>query len=192
MLKSLNIICLLGITQLTGCSYFFPDKEKDYVYSREISALEVPPALQQDVFKQNKTDNTRVAVPAIKQIEFIEAEQPYLYIKADFPYVWRVVSKALTAESLEITDKNREQALYYVQYDPENTEREDDSFWHEILFFFADDVHQEQAYQIALKPLKSGMAIYVQDTQGVVLADGDGLKLLTLLFNRIDKDFKAQ
>lgn len=183
---------MLAVSQVAACSYFFPDKEKDYVYSKQIAALEMPPDLQAEKM-QLVTDNSSEPVPLVlnNTIEFFKDDLgAYLRINSPFAYVWRVVGKALTARSIEITDKNRSLATYYVQYDSTRQEVADGSFWAEIVFFFGSDVHQEKPYQIFLTVTEQGTEVFVQDELGNNLSAGDGEKLLTLLYETIKKDFE--
>jgi len=188
----LKLILIISLAQVTACSYFFPDKEKDYVYSKQIAALEIPPDLQAEK-THIALDNASVPTPLVlnSTIEFFKDDLgAYLRINAPFAHVWRVVGKALTARSIEVTDKNRQLATYYVQYDPELQKVEDGTFWAEVLFFFASDVHQEKPYHIFLTEIEQGTDVFVQDEQGNNLSSGDGEKLLTLLYDTIKKDFE--
>ncbi len=188
-MKSIKLIFILLITQVSACSYFFPDKEKDYVNSKEIAPLDIPPDLQaQDTLTQQ--DPMMVPITLTNTITRVDdGLEIYLRINSPFAHAWRVVGKALTASSVEITDKNRADALYYVQYDPNMIIIEDGSFWDELVFFFGDDPNQERPYQIYLTQTELGVNIYVRDDFGDTLNNGDGLKLLDLLFETIQEDF---
>jgi len=173
---------------LSGCSYFFPDKEKDYLYSQSIEDLELPPQVKNAPVSFNASDNN--LIPSQYQVTMQhEAGQDFLQFNASFAYVWRVVGKALTRESLEITDKNRLNASYYVQYDPELKQVADGSYWAEFLFLFADDVHQERPYEIVLKEVAQGTQLFVKGNTKADPPSDKGQQLLELLFATIQKDF---
>jgi len=190
-MKLSKIIVIFSVTLVTACSSFFPDKEKDYVYSKEIAALEMPPNLSEDqVADPLHTD----VIPSVltNTIEFIkDNEGSYLLINSPFAYVWRVTVKALTERSIEITDKDRSTATYYVQYDPDVQDVQDGSFWDEVVFFFGDDPNQEQPYQVFLQKSEQSILIFVRDEQGNNLSEGNGLHLLNSLFDTIKKDFET-
>jgi len=190
-MKLSKISVIFSVTLVTACSSFFPDKEKDYVYSKEIAALEIPPNLSEE----QVTEPLSVGVipgALTNTIEFIkDTEVSYLLINSPSAYVWRVVGKALTERSIEITDKNRSTATYYVQYDPDVQEVKDGSFWDELVFFFGDDPNQEKPYQVFLQQSEQGILIFVRDEQGTNLSEGNGLRLLNSLFDTIKKDFET-
>ncbi len=190
-MKLSKISVIFSVTLVTACSSFFPDKEKDYVYSKEIAALEMPPNLSEE----QTTDSLSVDVTPsalTNTIEFIQdTEGSYLLVNSPFAYVWRVIAKALTDRSIEITDKNRSTATYYVQYDPDVQEVKDGSFWDELVFFFGDDPNQEKPYQVFLQQSEQGILIFVRDEQGTNLSEGNGLRLLNSLFDTIEKDFET-
>ncbi len=189
-MKSIKLIFILALSQVTACSYFFPDKEKDYVYSKEIAALEMPPDLQaeQSLIVQ---DPDLVPVTLTNTITWIdEGDAIYLRINSPFAHAWRVVGKALTTSAIEITDKNRSTGIYFVQYDPDFQAVKDGSFWDEVVFFFGDDPNQELPYQVFLQQTEAGTKIFVRDDFGDPLKQGKGLQLLDLLYTTIEKDFE--
>ncbi|MDF1582722.1 MAG: outer membrane protein assembly factor BamC [Methyloprofundus sp.] len=190
-MKLSKIIVIFSVTLVTACSSFFPDKEKDYVYSKEIAALEMPPNLLEEQVSDslNTVANPDTLTNTIELIK--DNEGSYLLINSPFAYVWRVVGKALTERAIEITDKDRSTAIYYVQYDPDVQDVQDGSFWDEVVFFFGDDPNQEKPYQVFLQQSEQGMRIFVRDEQGHNLSEGNGLHLLNSLFDTIKKDFET-
>ncbi len=189
-MKLFKVLIILSLVLLSACSYFFPDKEKDYIYSQRIAALEMPPNLK--TAPPINASDTLTSATLSHTIEFIKQEsETHLLIHSTFAHVWRVVGKALTERSIEITDKNRTLATYYVQYDPNVKETEKDgSYWDEMVFFFGSDPHQEKPYQVFLRPSTQGTQIFVRNEQGHNLSQGEGLQLLKTLFETIKKDFE--
>ena len=191
-MKPIKFILIFSFALVTACSKFFPDKEKDYVYSKEIPPIEISPEMQAE---QLASESEEIVVPVTlsKTLEFIDQgeNQTYLRINSPFAHIWRIVGKALTARSIEITDKDRSMAIYYVQYDPDVQAVTDGSFWDEFVFFFGDDANQELPYQVFLTESALGTDIYVRDQLGNKLSEGDGLKLLNLLYDTIKKDFEG-
>jgi outer membrane protein assembly factor BamC len=188
-MKLSKISLIFSVTLVTACSSFFPDKEKDYIYSKEIAALEMPPNLSEEQSADPlPIDTTPSALT--NTVEFIQDnEGSYLLINSSFAHVWRVTGKALTERSIEITDKIRSIATYYVQYDQNVQDVKDGSFWDELVFFFGDDPNQEKPYQVFLQQSEQGIRIFVRDEEGNNLSEGNGLHLLNLLFDTIKKDF---
>jgi len=190
-MKLFKVLIILLLALLNACSYFFPDKEKDYVYSKQIATLEMPPDLNAESNTVDIVKPPSASITLSNTIEFIQQEsETYLLINSTFAHVWRVVGKALTERSIEITDKNRSLAIYYVQYDPNAQDVEDGSYWDEVVFFFGSDPHQEKPYQVFLAQSGQNIQIFVRDEQGHYLSQGEGLQLLTTLFETIKKDFE--
>lgn len=188
-MKQIKLIFILFLTQVTACSYFFPDKEKDYVYSKEVRPLDIPPDLQAEE-SLPELDPVLMPVTLSNTVTRIDdGIDIFLRINSPFAHAWRVVGKALTASSIEMTDKNRANAIYYVQYDPDVQAVEDGSFWDEVVFFFGGDANNEKPYQVFLTQTERGTNIFVRDEFGDTLNHGDGLKLLNLLYETIEKDF---
>ncbi len=115
-------------------------------------------------------------------------------LQIDEPFVraWRIVGKSLTRKSLEIIDRNINDGLFLVQYDPNEKDIEDDSIWDEIDFLFGDDKSNEQEYQIRLVEDRGLTEVLVLDQQGTPLSQGVGLTLLNLMHDTIKADLAAQ
>jgi len=193
-MRLIRVLTIFIALQLTACSYFFPDKEKDYIYSKEISALEIPPELRAET--KSNTQVSEQSTPksfAYEVVLVTEPDQTFLRVNSPFAHVWRIVGKALTEVNVEITDKNREQALYYVQYDPELQDADKDgSYWQELVFMFSSDIHQELPYQVFLEPSEDNTRIFIRDESAKVLSEDKGLQLLRLIFDTINKDIQEQ
>ena len=191
-MRLIRVLTVFIGLQLTACSYFFPDKEKDYIYSKEISALEIPPELSAE--KQENSQLSEKSAPksfAYEVVLVTEPEQTFLRVDSSFAHVWRIVGKALTEINVEVTDKNRAQALYYVQYDPELEDADKDgSYWQELVFMFSSDIHQELPYQVFLEASEDSTRIFVRDESDKVLTEDKGLQLLRLIFDTINKDIQ--
>jgi outer membrane protein assembly factor BamC len=188
-MKLIYIPISFSFLQLVACSYLFPDKEKDYVYSKQLSALEVPPELPAKNKLPNKLSTNSRQSLTYKVALIIDPEQTFLQINSSFAHVWRIVGKALTEVNIDVTDKNRDKALYYVQYDPEvHAAKEDGSYWQELVFMFDSDIHQELPYHVFLTTSEQGIRIFVRDKRAKILSNGKGLQLLKLIFTTINKD----
>ncbi len=186
----IRVLTIFITLQLTACSYFFPDKEKDYIYSKEISALEIPPELIADQKAESQIRVNDTAKSLTYEVVLVtEPEKTFLRVNSSFAHVWRIIGKALTEVNVELTDKNREQAIYYVQYDPElEGADKDGSYWQELVFMFSADIHQELPYQVFLVATEEGTHIFVRDEFAKVLTEDKGLQLLKLIFVTINQD----
>ena len=63
---------------------------------------------------------------------------------------WALVEQALKLSEIEITDKNREEGVFYVLFDPDNQNSGDSESTDSITLFFFNDEYDEAAYQISV------------------------------------------
>jgi len=203
------IISLLVVIALSGCGRiksYFPDKEKDYQLTTEIPELIVPADLTDNAIQKQAANE--VNAPVIKKnansLHVSENDQKKEVIYVDLveysggatrirvedtiERIWRTVGKALSRQSIEITNRNELERVYYVQYDPDFKEVEDGSLWDEALFIFGSDPANEKEFKVRLAENGTLTEIIVLDSDDQPLSKGPGLKLLTLLYKTIKDD----
>lgn len=212
-LGSLVVVAVLG--NLTACGYiksYFPDKEKDYQFTTEIPPLKLPPDLDKNAaLSAPAADSSEASAPAPEQTQAApvaspaeeEAETPRvipvelvkfesgetrLRIGAPVSRAWRMVGKALSRKSLEVTERNQEGALYRVQYDPDEQSLEDGSLWDEVVFMFKGVQANEKEYILKLVANNRHSEVAVLDKDRQPITEGPGLKLLTLLQETLAAD----
>ena len=211
VLVAFSTVNLSACNTITG---WFPDKEKDYHYHKEIPELEYPPDLQPKSDKQRnisdgnkftkKQQESDAGINRVNQeqsddavisndrviVRMVEYDEGSVRIQIDssLKRAWPIVGKALSRNSIEITDRNRSEAVYFVQYDPEVEKYEDGSISDEFGFFFGDDPRQEKEYHIRLAEDKNITEVMVADENDKPLSEGDGIKLLNLLYETIKAD----
>ncbi len=210
-IKTRYLISIAVLLNLSACSTiktWFPDKEKDYQFTTEIPPLILPPDLSgeaiatvpatPDVVADGEAPAAPVieTIPAIErksiQLELVEADQGIkrLRIGAPLAMSWRLVGKALSRKSIEVTNRKQDEAVFHVQYDPNKQEVEDDSFWDEVIFLFKGLNVTEQAYVVKLVDNnslenKQQTDVLILDKEQQPVADEAGLKLLMLLHDTI-------
>lgn len=207
-----GLLLLLNISACSSIKSFFPDKEKDYQLTSEIPALIIPPDLsnnsiqdsdvtEETVVEDNRPVSQRFerAIPETDEkenkqnsdgkdkVDFADGSTR-IHFNGTLERTWRKVGKALTRHSIEITDRNKKERIYLVQYDPDFKKVEDGSLWDEVLFIFAGDPAQEQEYGIKLVENKTVTKIFVLDENDQPLSEGAGLKLLNLLHKTLQED----
>jgi len=206
-----RIVIAVILTNMPACSTiksWFPDKEKDYQFTTEIPPLTLPADMGKDSIL-----NTAVAAPVVETAEDVApADEPVetepvverkliqvdmvksdegasrLRIGAPLARAWRMVSKALSRNSIEVTSRNQEEGLVHVQYDPDAKVVEDGSFLDEIAFVFSGFESGEKEYVVKLTGNKQQTEVMVMDKEQKPLTEGSGLKLLTLLHDTIKAD----
>lgn len=206
----LYLIVALAAINFAACSTvsgFFPDKEKDYHYHKELPELELPPDLQAKVDKQqtpgankfvkqqkkSEGDTYNSAPVVVRWVKYDEGSVR-IQMESSLKRAWPIVGKALSHNMIEITDRNRSEAVYFVQFDPEVEKYEDGSIADEFGFFFGDNPRQEKEYHLRLAVDRNLTEVMVTDDKDKPLSEGDGIKLLNLVYETIkaSQEEKAQ
>ena len=210
-----NIFRLLAVLALalvgTACSYiksYFPDKEKDYQFTTEIPALQIPPDLKDNAVNQNPLFTESIHQPETvvpnggvgstnspeKQfipVELVDYDGGATRLRIDKPIAtaWRYVGKALSRHSIEIIGRNEKQHSYSVEYDPNARKVKDGAIWDELVFFFGDNPAQEKEFHIKMAEKNARMTeVIVLDKNDNPRPEGAAMKLLNLLRDTINED----
>jgi outer membrane protein assembly factor BamC len=206
------IIIVAVLVNVSACTYIknlFPDKEKDYQFTTEIPPMVLPPDLSGDSTAKvpaastaeapesndaaptvSSTEETPTIDRKLIQVELVDADQgtKQLNIGAPIEMAWRMVGKALSRKSIEVTNRNQEEKLFHVQYDPNKQEVEDGSFWDEVKYFFKGIEITEQEYLLKLVANNQQTDVIIMDKDQKPATDGTSLSLLTLLHDTIKAD----
>ncbi len=219
-IKLLLIVAV--VFNLTACSTiksYFPDKEKDYQFTTEIPPLILPPDLAGDTLVKVPAAAVAPVAPVNEEaseilqtsrpvepepeplvdrklikVELVDAEQATkrLRIGANQVMAWRMVGKALSRKTLEVTDRDQEKGLFHVRYDPNKQPFEDESFLDEINFLFKGFVSDEQQYILKLVETNAQTEVIIMDKDEKPVADATSLSLLTLLNDTIKADLSSK
>ncbi len=206
------LFILSGAISCTSIKPYFPDKQKDYRYSQEISELRLPADLaeQKVTVSEKKVDFPEKSEPQDFSKE-LDQDKKYrqsqiggkrgrvelvgfdggalrLIVYEPLKRTWYIVGKALSREAVEVTERNQAAASYTIQFDPDKKEIEDGSLWNEFEFFFGEDKHQDQKFHIILAEDGPRTEVVVTDEQGNPQSEGVGLGVLFMLFETIKKD----
>lgn len=195
---------------VTACGYiksYFPDKEKDYQFTTEIPPLKLPPELDKNAaISAPDADSDEMApdraplveplaeeaaeTPVIIPVELVKFDsgETRLRIGAPVSRAWRMVGKALSRNSLEVTERNQQAALFRVQYDPEEQAVEDGSLWDEVVFLFKGVRGYEKEYILKLVANNRQSEVAVLDEDRQPITEGPGLKLLALIQETLATD----
>lgn len=111
------LLLSLSVTVLAGCS--------SVRNHRDISDLEKPPVLQIvkhassiDSDDESQQPLQRKALGGLVTIDGDE-QHPRLKIKGSFDRAWELLYRTLTIGKIEIADKNRDDGVFRVTYDPD-------------------------------------------------------------------------
>ena len=197
---------------IPSCGYmkdYFPDKEKDYQLTKEIPELIIPPDLSgnktypvsdsfsdydKDLVQEDYANKESVFVKNENQesatVDLIKYSDKSTRLKITDTFIrsWRIVGKALSRHSIEITNREVLKGVYFVQYDPDFEKVEDGSLWDEILFIFGTDPAKDKEFKVKLVEHKDGTEVIVLDDHDIEISEEQGLALLELLYETIRKD----
>ncbi|MFA5984460.1 MAG: outer membrane protein assembly factor BamC [Methylococcaceae bacterium] len=206
---SLLLKLLVLIPLLTACSYIkglFPDKYKDYQFSTEIPALKLPAQLDnkkasvaekvpeaaveegrgsaEPLVVPDATPTEATAdLPKVFAIELVKFEngQTRLRIAAPLTKSWHLVSKALSRNGLEVSNRDEPNKIFNVHYDPNEQPFKDGTIFDEIAFavFGAKGKEQELILKVVENDSKS--EVIVLNNEGQPTSDDAALSLLKLI-----------
>lgn len=132
----------------------------------DTSELEAPPVMEiietpkaQQVVAVEKSENTGLGnIVSISGSE----QRPILKIKKMFSRSWNIVEQALNITEIEITDKNREKGIFYVNFDPDQQTEKDAGMIDKMTFFLFKDQYEEAAYKLTVVWRESDTEISVE------------------------------
>jgi outer membrane protein assembly factor BamC len=124
------------------------------------------------------------------QVELVDAGEgtKRLRIGAPLATAWRILGKALSRKSIEVTDRNQEEGIFHILYDQSKQDVEDGSFWDEIVFALKGFDVDEYAYVLKLVDNNQQSDIIIMDKEQKPIADQPSLRLLSLLHDTIKAD----
>ncbi len=105
----------------------------------------------------------------------------YLRINTPFSTAWRVVSKALSRQSIEVSERNEADKTFTVQYDPDEKPVEDGGYLDEINFMLHGFLGNEKEYLLKLVETNKQTDVVVLNSEQKPSTDEGGLKLLKVI-----------
>ncbi len=203
LLKKLGFFVSLLIANIvSGCSSL-PDKTMDYQLTSEIPPLVLPDDISDKGVKtlSSQEEESNGLVAPIDNSEELDRKEQIKLSLGEYSdgtalirvgdviqRSWRIVGKALSHHSIEITDRDELERIYFVQYDPDFKKVEDGSLWDEFLFIFGSDPANDKKFGVKLFENGTATEIIVLDSEDKPVSEGAGLKLLNLLYKTIKED----
>ncbi len=200
-----KVIPCAFLTILVSACSSLPDKEKEYQLTSEIPPLILPDDISNKEAKtfSNQDIGFGRSVELIENNEDVDREESILLDLGKYSdgtalvrigdviqRSWRIVGKALSRHSIEITDRDELERIYFVQYDPDFKKIEDGSLWDEFLFIFGSDPANDKKFGVKLVESGDFTEIIVLDSEEEPVSEGPGLKLLHLLYKTIKEDLE--
>jgi outer membrane protein assembly factor BamC len=169
---------------------------KDYTFGGKEPAAsqanEQPPESQSESVtpaevRVSESDDRNI-VSSVEIVKYDDGESR-LRLGAGFAKAWRVVSKSITRNSIEVTGRNHEQGLITVQYDPDEKRVKDDSFMDEIYFIFQGIGANDETYLLKLEEHDQMTDVIVLNEEHLPMLNSEpALRLLKLMADTIKAD----
>ncbi|TAN47617.1 MAG: outer membrane protein assembly factor BamC [Methylococcaceae bacterium] len=208
------ILLALSLGACSTIQSLFPDKQKEYRFSSEIPALEIPPDLigsSPELPEMNEADapaaqmaggrddkalaespigKYRPAAPDAEESAMLTQDDTgaCIVVEAPFVNVWTMTEKALNRLFLEVKDKDRSEKVFFVYYS-KDAKPFKPSWTDDLLspFRSSSAKHEnEREYQIRLEEKGDLLTkIRVLNDAGEVQSQGEGKKLLHHIHQKI-------
>ena len=123
----------------------------------------------------------------VEHIKFTDGENR-LRISTPLTNAWRIVGKALTRQSIEITERNQEAHVFTVHYDPDERTVADESYLDELMFAIKGLQGNDKTYLLKLEEQHEQTDVVVLDEDQKPLSDEASVKLLNVLENSMTAD----
>jgi uncharacterized lipoprotein len=146
-----------------------PPRIVDYSTMQEPAGLTADSAAEQTAGETaQQIDNPSVMLSAMAGSDTrIEIREPY-------SKAWSMVAKALAAKSFSVADRDRDNGLFYVKFDPD-AEGSDDSAWDNIVSFLAKDQSGAGEYHLKLEQFDSAIDVTAEMVEDENIDDEDDL-----------------
>lgn len=115
----------------------------------------------------------------------------YLRVGQPFENAWRTIDKALSRKSIEVSDRNKTEQLFWVHYDPDEQSPQEHSFWHDAFFMFNgfQSGKNEQEFIVKLVSNAQQTDVSILDKEQKPAKDAAAVSLLKLIQDTIKVDF---
>ena len=196
--KNYSVLVFISLV-LVSCAETEKSRYKD------TSHLEMPPEMEivetekVVVSEYEKLTNTGLGDNVLYEGS---PEPPVMKIKKLFDRSWVLIEQALKLSEIEITDKNREQGVFYVNFDPDARDSKDAELIDSVTFFFFEDEYDAAAYKLKVEWRETDTEVTAElvnqvntdlldddeDMEDFEESVDDGTKLLKKLYKTIRDD----
>ncbi len=133
-------------------------------------------------------DDEKDTVSSVEIVKYDDGESR-LRLGAGHAKTWRVVNKALSRNTIEVTERKHEQSQIKIQYDPDEKPVKDEGFMDEISFIFNGIGINDREYVLKLEEHgEQTDVIVLNDEHLPLLNDESALRLLRTIADTIKTD----
>lgn len=157
----------------------------------EAQPVPTPETSSTEVASADESDR-RDTVSSVEVIKYDDGESR-LRLGSGYSKSWRVVNKALTRNTIEVTERNHDQGQIAVRYDPDEKKAQDGSYMDEISFIFKGLDINDREYVLKLEEHAQQTDVIVLDEGHLPLLNDDAaLRLLKVLADTIKADLAGK
>lgn len=137
--------------------------------------------------EKSSTDTAAEEQPAIDPksitVDILESSNQISYLRINTPFrtAWRAVSKGLSRQSIEVSERNETDKTFTVQYDPDEKPVEDGTYMDEINFMLNGFQSNEKEYLLKLVETNKQTDVVILNSEQKPTTDEGSLKLLKVL-----------
>lgn len=166
----------------------------------EMEIVETPKAIVEDKDKDKVKVKVKESGLGDEVLLVGSAKKPVIKIKKLFDRSWNIVEQALKLNEIDVTDKNREQGVFYVLFDPDVLPANDPELMDKVTFFLFQDDFEEETYKVTVIWRESDTEISAElveqlntdllddDEDGSEGSVDEGAKLINTLYKTIRDD----
>lgn len=148
----------------------------DELSPQELAAAPVP---EPEAEAREKPVELPKVIPA--ELIHLDDGETRLHIGAPVAKSWYLVSKALSRNSLEVTNRDENSREFKVQYGFTDQPFQDETLWDQLKFAFSGAKSNEKAHLLKLNESGTGTDVLVYDEDEKPLANETSLSLLKLI-----------
>jgi outer membrane protein assembly factor BamC len=137
-------------------------------------------------------ESERDTVSSVEVIKYDDGESR-LRLGSGFSKSWRVVNKALSRNTIEVTERNSDKAHIKIQYDPDEKKAKDGSLLDEIAFIFKGIDTNDREFVLKIEELGDKTDVIVLNEEHLPMLNDEGaLRLLKMLADTIKADLASK
>lgn len=149
----------------------------------EPNGTDVTPAGESDV---------QETVSSVEIVKYDDGESR-LRLGTNFSKAWRVVNKALTRNTIEVTERNHDLGTVKIYYDPDEKKAKDDSFMDELDFIFKGIEINDKEYNLKFEEHGGQTDLIVLDDEHLpLLNDNNVVRFLKMIADTIKTDLSKK
>jgi len=138
----------------------------------------IKPALPSD------PSSSQSGATVVSRLKQDDSGAPVVDIQAPAAESWNYVGRALSQMEAKVTDKNRSDQLYFVDY---NGKEQESGAWSSFTTALGGANEATESFRLKLEPQGNLTRVHVLNASNKPVSDGLGLKLITQLQHSLDE-----